>query len=354
MRVLHSVLVLAVVFGVSGAAAQDSDKPKDKPPAWWMAKPDADAKAPAEAKRDVPKPEGEKDKEAKRDAPHVVLPPQRMKNSSPPRVRATARVVKLAPRERLVYRLANMPCHEVASSINKLLESEAKFSGENTTLVIPEVVTNSLIISGTPDAIHETVKLVEQFDVAPQMVCVQVVIGLMESSAELSLLAADPDGPNLSCSYEEACELIEKYSKSGAVKVLARPQVTTLNNQAAFIQAGQRVPTLSLSKDGAVAKTDMQNVGIIIGLTPRIAPDQSVTMEVDIEKSEVNPNEPGVPLGVDNKGNVILSPKIDTMTLQTTVKTPPRQATIVGGMALQDGDKRGELVFVIMPHIVEP
>ena len=183
---------------------------------------------------------------------------------------------------------------------------------------------------------------------------VQVVIGLVESSEELSLLAADPDGPNLSCSYEEACELIEKYSASGAVKILARPQLTTLNNQGASFQAGQRVPTLSLSKDGNVATTHMQDVGIIVGLTPRIAPDQSVTMEIDIEKSEVNPNEPGVPLGVDNKGNVILSPKVDTMTLQTTVKTLPRQATIVGGMALQNGDNRGELVLVIMPHIVEP
>ena len=353
MRVLHGVLILAVVFGVSGAAAQDSDKPKDKPPAWWMAKPDADAKTPAESKRDVPKPEGEKDREAKRDVPSV-FPGAATLQSSPPRVRATAKVVKLAPRERLVYRLTNMPCHDVASSINKLLESEAKFSGENTTLVIPEVVTNSLIISGTPDAIHETVKLVEQFDVAPQMVCVQVIIGLVQSSEELSPLAADPDGPNLSCSYEEACELIKKFSDSGAVKVLARPQLTTLDNQGASLQIGQRVPTLSFSKDGNVATAHMQDVGIIIGLTPRIAPDQSVTMEIDIEKSEVNPNEPGVPLGVDNKGNVILSPKVDTVTLQTTVKTLPRQATIIGGMALQEGDKRGELVFVIMPHVVEP
>ncbi len=353
MRVLHSVLILAAILGVSQAAAQESDKPKEKPPAWWMTKPDADAQKTDEAKRDAPKPEGEKNKEAKRDTPVLIFRTDGLK-ASPPRVRATARVVKLAPRERLVYRLANMPCRDVANSINELLRSEAKLSGENTTIVIPDAITNSLIISGTPDAIHETVKLVEQFDVAPQMVCVQVIIGLVDSSKELSLLTVDPDGPNLSCSYEEACELIEKYSESGAVKVLARPQVTTLNSQPAFIQAGQRVPTLSLSKDGAVASTDMQNVGIIIGLTPRIAPDQSVTMEVDIEKSEVNPNEPGVPLGVDNKGNVILSPKIDTMTLQTTVKTLPRQATIIGGMALQNGDKRGELVLVVMPHVVEP
>ncbi len=352
MRVLHSVLVLAVVFGVSGAAAQESDKPKDKPPAWWMTKSDADAKTPAEAKRDAPNVLLKA--ETTKSSPPRARATELFEKRSPPRVPATAKVVKLAPRERLVYRLANMPCHEVANSINKLLDSEARLSGENTTIVIPEVVTNSLIISGTPDAIHETVKLVEQFDVAPKMVCVQVVIGLVESSKELSLLTADPEGPNLSCSYEEACELIKKYSQSGAVKILARPQLTTLNNQGASLQIGQRVPTLSLSKDGTVATTHMQDAGIIVGLTPRIAPDQSVTMEIDIEKSEVNPNEPGAPLGVDNKGNVILSPKIDTMTLQTTVKTLPRQATIIGGMALQEGDKRGELVFVIMPHVVEP
>ena len=265
---------------------------------------------------------------------------------------------KLQPRERLVYRLANMPAIEVARTVNELLQSERTVPGRPTpaphTVVLAAPISNSLIISGTSDAIHETVKFVEQFDIEPLMVCVQVVIGLVESRDGLSLLAPNAEGPELSCSHAEACELIEEFSKSDAVKILARPQLMTLDNQAAFLQVGQRVPRVTTrnSKDGQLIGTELENVGLVVGLTPRISPDNVVTMEIDVEKSEVGPEEQGVPLGVDANGDVIRSPKIEVISLQTTVKIPPSRAVIIGGMALQDGDKRGELVVVVTPHVV--
>lgn len=369
MRVLHYAVVLAVVLGVSMATAQEADKPEEKTLPWWKLSDDTAAKDRPQLKDDVRElksAEAEKKESPRRDVPPVLrerpgyAPREEPAPSDwrlpPP---ASRQAPKPAARERLVYRLANAPSIDVARTVNELLKSESAIAGlpvtrSGSTVVLAEAVSNSLIISGTSEAIHETVKLVEQLDTEPLMVCVQVVIGLIESREGLSLLAPNPEGPELSCSHEEACKLIEEFSKSDAVKILARPQVMTLDNQPAFIQIGQRVPraVMGNSKEGLVVATELENVGLIVGVTPRISPDHVVTMEIDAERSELSPESEGVPLGVDAQGNVVRSPRIEVMSVQTTVQIPPSRAVIIGGLTLQDGDKRGELVFVVTPHVV--
>ena len=325
MTVLRYALVLAVVLGATMATAQEAEK-----------------KVPAQHRKEAIK--------------------ERLKQAVPQNRKASPLVETMvrqppesAPRERLVYRLSNIPASEVANTVNKLLDIERAVPGAvNTdTIILAEMMSNSLIISGTPAAIRETVKLVEQLDAEPRMVCVQAVIGLVESREGLSLLTPNPEGPELSCSHEEACELIEEFSKSDAVKILARPQIMTLDNQSASLQIGQRVPRAVITKDGSATMTALDDVGLIVGLTPRIAADGTVTMEIDLEKSDLTSEEEGVPLAVDSNGHVVYSPKTNVMIIETTVKIPPSRAVIIGGLTLQDGDKYGELVLVVTPHVVK-
>ena len=365
MRVLHYALVIAVVLTIGTASAQEKDKPKAKPIPWWKLSDKAPAKQQPQTK-DAPK-----ESKAGKKAPsqsnlldRLIFAPSQKKKPAPDAVPSTAdrhpaelavhKVSNPEHRERLVYRLANAPASDVAQVVNELLKSERTPLGPPmpNTVVLADVVSNSLIISGTSDSIHETVRLVEQLDKEPLMVHVEAVVGLIESPEELSLLKPNPDGPELSCSHAEACELIEKYSKSDAVKIIARPQLLTLDNQPAFLQIGDRVPRIKSTKDGHVTGTELENVGLIIGLTPRIANDRVVTMEIDLEKSQLGPEHQGVPVGVDDEGNVIRSPKIETMVVQTTVKIPSGQAVIIGGMALQEDNHRGELLLVVTPHVV--
>lgn len=334
MKVLRYALVLAVVFGATMATAQEADK-----------------KVPTQQRKEAIK------ERLKQAAPQhrKILPSAQQRGDRGGTSPAVWQAPKTAPRERLVYRLSNVPASEVARTVNELLKSERAVPGppKPDTIILSEMISNSLIISGTPDAIQETVKLVEQLDAEPLMVCVQAVIGLVESREGLSLLAPNPGGPELSCSHEEACQLIEEFSKSDAVKILARPQIMTLNNQPASLQIGHRVPRAVITKDGSATMTALDDVGLIVGLTPRIADDGTVTMEIDLEKSELTSEEEGVPLGVDSSGNVVRSPKTNVMIIETTVKIPPSRAVIIGGLTLQDGDKYGELVLVVTPHVVK-
>ena len=91
-----------------------------------------------------------------------------------------------------VYSLKNAPASDVAMAINEFLRSERVVQQaapgalspfqqiESEVVVVPEPVTNSLIISATPRFYKEIMELVEQLDEAPAQVMIQVVIAEVE------------------------------------------------------------------------------------------------------------------------------------------------------------------------------
>ena len=97
----------------------------------------------------------------------------------------------------------------------------------------------------------------------------------------------------LSASSESVSVLIRAMQESRRLDVLSRPQVRTLDNQPAFIQVGQRVPRIvasNLTQGGLQTNSvELENVGLILGVTPRISPDGTVVMEIDAEKSALGP-----------------------------------------------------------------
>ncbi len=91
-----------------------------------------------------------------------------------------------------VYRLKNAPALDVATAINEFLRSERVVQQaapglvspfeqiEREVIVVPEQISNSLIISATPRFSEEIQKLVEELDKQPLQVLIQVVIAEIE------------------------------------------------------------------------------------------------------------------------------------------------------------------------------
>ena len=139
----------------------------------------------------------------------------------------------------------------------------------------------------------------------------------------------------LSASSENVSFLLRALQDSRRLEVLSRPQVLTLDNQQAFIQVGQRVPRItnsSVTQFGTVNGLIDVNVGLILGVTPRISPEGNVVMEIDAEKSKVGPEIEGIPVATSNNGTVIRSPRIDTITAQATVSAADGETIILGGL----------------------
>ncbi len=139
----------------------------------------------------------------------------------------------------------------------------------------------------------------------------------------------------LSASSENLSVLLRALSANRRLEVLSRPQIMTLDNQPAFIQVGQRVPRITnVSVNLGIQNNSvtLENVGLILGVTPRISPDGLVVMEVDAEKSEVGPEAEGVPIFVNATGEVVRSPRFNTSVAQTTVSAANGQTIILGGL----------------------
>ncbi|MGD9855998.1 MAG: secretin N-terminal domain-containing protein [Planctomycetaceae bacterium] len=185
----------------------------------------------------------------------------------------------------------------------------------------------------------------------------------------------------LSASSENVSMLVRALDQSRHVEILSRPQIMTLDNQPAFIQVGQRVPRIvatSINTIGQVNTVELEDVGLILGITPRISPDGMVVMEVDAEKSEVGPEIEGIPISVSAEGEIVRSPRVDITRAQTTVSAISGQTIVLGGLITKDhmstsrkvpwlGDipllgalfrydshmnDRKELLIIMTPHVI--
>jgi type II secretion system protein D len=185
----------------------------------------------------------------------------------------------------------------------------------------------------------------------------------------------------LSASSENVSFLLRALQDSRRLEVLSRPQVLTLDNQQAFIQVGQRVPRIVssiINQNGAQNNVQLENVGLIIGVTPRISPEGNVVMEIDAEKSKLGPESEGIPVSISANGSVIRSPRVDTITAQATVSAADGETIILGGLIARStrtehrqvpwlGDipvlkylfsydfnqlQRTELLIIMTPHVV--
>ncbi len=382
-------------------------------------------------------------------------------------------------RTNAVYRLRNAPALDVARAINDFLRSERQVQQaapgalspfqriESEVVVVPEIVSNTLIISATPRFFDDIQDLVEKLDAEPAQVMIQVLIaevaltnvdefgvelGLQDSilfdrgllgdlltttatsqqSTPAGIITATEEiiqgatnepgyafnnkslgnsgsdkalsnsskvgtqglshfavgrinsdlaygGLVLSASSQGVSVLVRALSECRRLEVLARPQIMTLDNQPAFIQVGKRVPRITgttINEVGQVNNIELENIGLILGVTPRISPDGMVVMEIDAEKSELS-FEDAVPVAI-SEGTPIMSPSITLTTAQTTVSAASGETIVLGGLITKskstiqrrvpwladipllgnlfrydsETEKRTELLIILTPHVV--
>jgi len=384
-------------------------------------------------------------------------------------------------RESTVYRLKNAPAPDVATAINEYLSNERLVEQITTDLMSPfeqierevvvvaEPVSNSLIVSATPEYFEEIMALVEKLDERPPMVMIQVLIaevrlndtdefgvelGLQDSILfDRSLLGdivttsvttydtvtglpvASTDfiqsatntpgflfnnqqlgnagsqqafdnsrqvgtqglahfdigrinnelgygGLVLAASSESVSMLLRALKENRRLEILSRPQIMTMDNQPAFILVGERVPRVTGTTSNEAGQTNvitLEDVGLILGVTPRISPDGLVVMEIDATNSDLGPEAEGIPISIAPNGDTIRSPRINTIQAQTTISALDGQTVVLGGLItkaknevdrrvpllsripvlghlfryeLNEGE-RNELLIIMTPHIVD-
>ena len=302
-----------------------------------------------------------------------------------------------------VYKLSNAASADVVAAINTFLTTTTQ--QQNTALfqttggtfqtvqrqfvLQAEPVTNTILVSASPQLFAQIVQLIRKLDASPPQVFVQVLIAEVrlnnteEFGVEVGLQAntlfargsvgATPGSPGfnfnttgplpntnlvnqgtvafqglgnlgvgrtsttgvgaggfvLSAASDTFSLLIRALKAQGRVDVLSRPQLTLTDNQTGFFQVGQQFPRVTASTISAtgIAQQGVEYIdtGVVLRVTPRISPEGRVLMRV--EPSITSPSASNVSLG-----NGITATPIDTQTVETTVQASDGETVVLGGL----------------------
>ncbi|HPC46917.1 MAG TPA: type IV pilus secretin PilQ [Deltaproteobacteria bacterium] len=155
---------------------------------------------------------------------------------------------------------------------------------------------------------------------------------------------------------------------TGSVNVLSRPKIVTMDNKKATIRQGEKYPYIVRDENGQLS-TELKDIDLVLEVTPRIAFDGSVNMEVNVKRNSLG-----------SITNQLGDPSISAREAVTEVLVKNGETSVIGGIIEEEdrsnvqqvpflGDipvlgylfkgtekTRGkkELLIFITPQIIEP
>jgi type IV pilus assembly protein PilQ len=120
---------------------------------------------------------------------------------------------------------------------------------------------------------------------------------------------------------------LSALEEDGQVRILSSPSITTLDNQMAFTENGERVPYLSSS--GSNSSSASQNVQFVdavlrLEITPHVIGTNYLKMDIKIKKDEVDPVR-----------NVEGNPYITKKQTETTLIVQDGETIVISGLTKQ-------------------
>src|SRR5579872_832872 len=288
---------------------------------------------------------------------------------------------------------------------------------QNNVFVTPSPDGTSLIVTTTPDNYQTLQKLIEQLDVVPQQVMIEVIVaevtldtdqkfgfnlsGMLfkmfgannNSTGQLSVPApgfgpttainATQTGAQFLLNGTNYSAILQALNADNKVRVMSTPRIFTSNAQQATIDINTYVPYINgqttngaVTGTGAFVSTNVTYlpIGVTITVTPRITRDGRVTMDLTQDLSDL------IQFDQLNTGQgTITAPRYNNRHEDTSVTVHDGQTVVVGGLQRDSGTlttskvpligdipligqffrsrekahNKVELVFFVTPHIVD-
>jgi general secretion pathway protein D len=273
-----------------------------------------------------------------------------------------------------------------------------------TTKIIADEITNTIIIMSTPEDYAAIVKTIEKLDIVPRQVVIEGMIASVSLTDNLSLglsaqisgklhglnstIALNPSGldvnpsklsaPGLTFVGTDAAGVVKAYitalATDSKAKVLASPHVLVSDNREARIQVGQQVPLMTSETYGTAGVSPQRNyqykdIGIILKVKPRINEGGLVSLEISQEISTfetiplggtdqllLNKTEAATNLVVQDGQTIIIGGLIREDTTKARTGIPflskiPLLGWLFGNT--RDDKQRQELIILLTPHVLK-
>jgi len=248
---------------------------------------------------------------------------------------------------RLVCGLKNVPASDLANTLTTLFQAETqgqRSDAARRVVIVPDVVSNSLLLSGSPEVVNEVQRLAEQLDHPAVMVQLEFVL--------VRLPAGDkPAGKGRA----GRPETFNPNSLPEQAEIVVRGELTTLDNQKARILVGRNQPHITSSNvtthGTAINSITYRNMGTTLSMTPRVAADRTVALAVEVEDSRSGPIEEGTPITVPSQGEPTRVPNDEMFSIQTAVQIADGKTATVAGMG-RDPKSRKQYLLLLTPHVL--
>ena len=214
--------------------------------------------------------------------------------------------------------------------------------------VIPDTIRNALIIEAVPFDYAMVKTILEELDVLPRQVLIDVLIldvnisGNRNMGVEWSFLKDRPGGESGLLTATAGSEgltftagitddwraAVKMLAAEGRADVLSAPSVLASDNKPATINVVTQIPvaTSTFDVDDGVTTTSIQyrDTGIILSVTPHINDDGMVSMEISQEVSSVA-----------DTSTESDAPAFFNRNVTTSLSVKNRQTIVIGGLISQ-------------------
>lgn len=259
-----------------------------------------------------------------------------------------AEQLSMVPLETLVIPVKHGTAGDMVTSLKQVVSQRGTID--------TDARTNSLVIRDTPEHIGKVKRLVETLDKETQQIRISTQLleiesgSLMELGVDWSVISRKSaqllDGDVAEGSFAQTTNRVsdptgtytfatvqgigaEDFDIEGVIsalvgsnkgKIIARPEITTVDNSEAFIQMGQKVPIKQFDEAGNVV-IQFEEVGTILRVTPHITSENRILLKLKPERSSYTVDAVGVIINTNNA--------------ETNVVVENGQTTVIGGLTTQ-------------------
>ncbi|HPG29495.1 MAG TPA: secretin N-terminal domain-containing protein, partial [bacterium] len=287
-----------------------------------------------------------------------------------------------------VYSCKNVPAEDMANMINTMIKSTQQIQIQNKTTnpnldetliknrfmisenvyVTPDKTSNSVLINATANDYFHLMKLIEEIDKIPDQILIDVVIAEVslndnfQAGIEWSYGKTNTFGTNMglrtseSVSGDDAFTPLEglRYSvldtkrfnammnfmkTASSMKILSRPQITTVHNKKSVIKIGKEVPVTKISidtinsndddNDNVIQQyTEFKDVGITLEVTPASIEGNIVGLNIHLIVSELDESQ--------QLSGTRYNPIIKKREAETFGNVKSNNTIVIGGLIKQD------------------
>jgi hypothetical protein len=133
------------------------------------------------------------------------------------------------------------------------------------------------------------------------------------------------------------------------MEVLFRAELTTLDNQPAFVQAGRRearVTGVTVNTWGRTNNVTLDDVGTIVKFTPHVLADRSVNVQLNVTDLRPGPMEEGVVIAAPTNGEAVRSPIMEHSETNTTLHIANGETVVVSDVVRTPKTDKPRVILV--------